>query len=48
VTKAAYLRWAGHVVKLEDARSAFEIVTVNLYQREFLGSLGTDGSTILK
>ena len=49
VIKTIRLRWAGHVARMEESRSAFKILAgkptgkVNLW-----GGLGVDGRTILK
>ena len=33
VIKSRRLRWAGHVARMEEVRSAFKILTVNLQER---------------
>ena len=47
VIKSRRLKWAGHVVRMEEGRSAFKILTVNLQERDLWGGLGVDGRTIL-
>ena len=44
------MRWAGHVAKMEEGRSAFKISTgqVNLQERDHLGGLDVDGRAILE
>jgi hypothetical protein len=34
VIKCRRLRWAGHVVKMEEGRSAFETLTGKIYRKE--------------
>ena len=46
VIKSRRLRWAGHVAKMEEGRSALKILTVNLQERDLWGGLGVDGRTI--
>ena len=47
VIKSRRLRWAGHVARMEESRSAFKIL-VNLQERDLWGGLGVDGRTILE
>ena len=47
VIKSRRLRWAGHVARMEEGRSAFKILTVNQQERDLVGGLGVDGRTIL-
>ena len=44
--KSTRLRWAGHVARMEEGRSAFKILLVNLQERDS-GRLDVDGRTIL-
>ena len=44
VIKSRRLRWAGHVSRMEEGRSAFKI----LMERDLWGGLGVDGRTILE
>ena len=44
VIKSRRLRWAGHVARMEEGRSAFKI----LKERDLWGGLGIDGRTILE
>ena len=50
VIKSRRLRWAGHVVKMEEGRSAFKILTgrLHLQERGLLEVLGVDERTILE
>ena len=48
VIKSRRLRWAGHVARMEEGRSAFKILTGNLQERDLWGGLGVDGRTILE
>ena len=41
-------RWAGHVARMEEGRSAFKILTGNLQERDLWGGLGVDRRTILE
>jgi hypothetical protein len=43
-------RWVGHISRMEDGRSAFQILIgkPRLQEREFSESLGVDWSTILE
>ena len=34
VIKSRRLRWAGHVVRMEEGRSAFKILTGNLQEKD--------------
>ena len=45
VIKSRRLRWAGHVVRMEEDRSAFKILTG---KPDLWGGLGVDGRTILE
>ena len=42
------MRWAGHVVRTEEGRSALNILTVKPTGKRRLGDLGVDGRTILE
>ena len=46
--KSRRLRWAGHVARIEEGRSAFKILTGKPTGKEPLGSLGVDGCTKLE
>ena len=46
VIKARRLRWAGHVARMEEGRSAFKILTGKPTGKR--GCLGVDGRTILE
>ena len=48
VIESRRLRWAGHVARMEEGRSAFKIFEVNLQERDLWGGLGVDGRTILE
>ena len=48
VIKSRILRWAGHVARMEEGRNAFQILKVNLQERDLWGGLGVDGRTILE
>ena len=48
VIKSRRLRWAGHVARIEEGRSAFKILTINLQEGVLWGGLGVDGRTILQ
>jgi hypothetical protein len=37
------LRWAGHIAKMEEGRSALKILTGNLQDRELWVGLGVEG-----
>ena len=37
VIKSRRLRWAGHVARMEEGRSAFKILTGNLQERDLWG-----------
>ena len=43
-----FTRWAGHVARMEEGRSAFKIITVNLQERDIWGGLEVDRRTILE
>jgi hypothetical protein len=43
VIKSRRLRWAGHVARMEEGRSAFKLLT-----GKPTGGLGVDGKTILE
>ena len=42
------LRWAGHVARIEEGRSAFKILTGKPTGKRPVGGLGVDGRTILE
>ena len=47
--KSRRLRWAGHVARTEEGRSAFKILTDKpTGKRPFWGGLSVDGRTILE
>jgi hypothetical protein len=41
------LKWAGHVARMKEGRSAFKILK-GLRERDLYGGLDVDGRTILK
>ena len=46
VIKSRRLRWAGHIARMEEGRSAFKILTGKPTGKRPLGRLGVDGRTI--
>ena len=48
VIKSGRLRWAGHLVRMEEGRNAFKILTGKPTGRRAVGILGIDGRTILQ
>ena len=44
--KSRRLRWAGHVARMEEGRSAFKILTGKPTGKRPLGGLGVDGRTL--
>ena len=48
VIKSRRLRWAGHVARLEEGRSAFKILTSKPTGKRLWDGLGVDGRTILE
>ena len=48
VIKSRRLRWAGHVARMEEGRSAFKVLTGKLQEGDLWGGLGVDGRTILE
>ena len=48
VIKSRRLRWAGHVARMEEGRSALKILTDEPVWKRPLGGLGVDGRTILE
>ena len=48
VVKSRRLRWAGHVARMKEGRSAFKIRTGKPTERSLWGGLGLDGRTILE
>ena len=48
VIKSRRLRWESHVARMEEGRSAFQILTGKPTGKRTLGSLGVDGRTILE
>ena len=46
--KSRRLRWAGHVARIEEGRSAFKILTGKPTGRRSPGSLRVDTRTILE
>ena len=47
VIKSRRLRWAGHVARMEEGRSAFKFFTGKPTGKRPSGGLGVDGRTIL-
>ena len=45
--KSRRLRWAGHIARMEEGRSAFKILT-GKPTGDLCGGLGVDGRTILE
>ena len=48
VIKSRRLRWAGHIVRMEEGRSAFKIFIGKPTGKRPLGGPGVDGRTILE
>ena len=48
VIKSRRLRWAGHVARMEECRSAFQILKGKPTGKRPFGSLGVDEKTILE
>ena len=48
VIKSRILRWAGHVARMEEGRSAFKILKGKLQERDLWVGLGVDGRRILE
>ena len=48
VIKSRDLRWAGHVPRIDEGRSAFRILTVKLQEIDIYEGLGVDERTILE
>ena len=48
VIKSRRLKWAGHVARMEEGRSAFKILHVNLQERDLLEGLDVDRRTTLE
>ena len=48
VIKSRILRWAGHVARVEEGRSAFKILTGKPRGKRLLGRSRRDGKTILE
>ena len=48
VIKSRRLRWAGHVARMEEGRSAFKMLIGKPTEKRPLGRPGVDGRTILK
>ena len=46
--KSRRLRWAGHVARMEEGRSAFKILTGKSIGKRTIGGLGVDGRAILE
>ena len=46
--KSTRLRWAGHVARMEDDRSASKILAGTPTERDLQEGLGVDGRTILE
>ena len=46
--KSRRLKWAGHVARMEESRSAFKILTGKPTGKRPLRGLGVDGRTILE
>ena len=48
VIKSRRLRWASHIARMEEGRSAFKILTGNPTGTDLQEDLGVDGRTILE
>ena len=48
VINSRRLRWAGHVARMEEGRSAFKIFTGKIQEIYLWGGPGVDGKTILE
>ena len=48
VIKSRRLKWAGHVARMEESRSSFNILTGTPTGNRPLGTLGIDGRTTLE
>jgi hypothetical protein len=48
VIKSRILRWAGHVARMEEGRSAFKMLTGKPAGKRPFRRLGVDGRTILE
>ena len=48
ISKSRRLRWAGHVARIEESRSAFKILTGKPTDTDVWGGLNVDGRTILE
>ena len=48
VIKSGRLRWAGHVARMEEGRTAFKILTGKSAEKRLLGRLFIDGRTTLE
>jgi hypothetical protein len=48
VIKSRRLRWAGHVARMAEGRSAFKILTGKPTGKRPLGRLGVGGRTIVE
>ena len=46
--KSRRLRWAGHVARMEESRSAFKILIGKPTGKRLWGGLGVDGRIILE
>jgi hypothetical protein len=42
------IKWAGHVARMEEGRSAFKILKGRLQERDLWGGVGVDERTILE
>ena len=42
------LRWAGHLARMEEGRSAFKMLTSKQQERDLHGGLGVDERKILE
>ena len=48
MVKSRRTRWAGHVARMEEGKSAFKMLTGTPTERYLWGFLGVDGRTILQ
>ena len=48
VIKSRRMRWAGHVVRMEEGRGVHKVLVGNLRERDHLGDQNVDGRIILR
>ena len=48
VIKSRRMRWAGHVVRMEECRGLYRVLVGKTEKREHLGDTGVDGRIILR